>query len=89
MKQSRAIRLAALLRISVVLHRARSEDGMGQVVATAKDDSLTLTFPGNWLESHPLSRTDLEQERNYLKTAGIKLRLVDQNERQNNKQNNK
>ncbi len=77
MKQSRAIRLASLLRISVVLHRARSEDGIGQAVATAKDDSLTLTFPGNWLESHPLSRTDLEQERNYLKTAGIKLRLVD------------
>ena len=75
MKQNRAIRLAALLRISVVLHRARSEADMAQPIATATDDSLTLTFPDNWLESRPLSSADLEQERNYLKSAGIKLRF--------------
>jgi len=75
MKPNRAIRLAALLRISVVLHRARSEADVAQPVASIKDDSLTLTFPDSWLESRPLSRADLEQERNYLKSAGIKLRL--------------
>jgi exopolyphosphatase/guanosine-5'-triphosphate,3'-diphosphate pyrophosphatase len=75
MKQNRAIRLAALLRISVVLHRARSEAEFAQPIASIKDDSLTLTFPDDWLESRPLSRADLEQERNYLKSAGIKLRL--------------
>jgi exopolyphosphatase/guanosine-5'-triphosphate,3'-diphosphate pyrophosphatase len=75
MKQNRAIRLAALLRISVVLHRARSEADIAQPIASIKDDGLTLTFPDNWLESRPLSRADLEQERNYLKSADIKLRL--------------
>jgi exopolyphosphatase / guanosine-5'-triphosphate,3'-diphosphate pyrophosphatase len=75
MKQARAIRLAALLRISVVLHRARSESDLAQPIASAKDDNLTLTFPDNWLESRPLSRADLEQERTYLKSAGIKLRF--------------
>lgn len=75
MKHTRAIHLAALLRIAVVLHRARSEADTAQAIASAKDDSLTLKFPDNWLESHPLSRADLEQERNHLKSAGIKLRF--------------
>ncbi len=73
LKQSRAVRLAALLRIAVVLHRARREAEPPPIRAHADDDNLRLTFPDGWLKNHPLSRADLEQESSYLRTARIRL----------------
>jgi exopolyphosphatase/guanosine-5'-triphosphate,3'-diphosphate pyrophosphatase len=34
---------------------------------------IQLTFPAGWLEEHPLTIADLEQESSYLEPADINL----------------
>ena len=66
-------RLTSLLRLAVLLHRARSEEAIPEFRVHVEDNALTLELPARWIESHPLTRVDLEQERDYLKQIGIKL----------------
>ncbi|HEB80974.1 MAG TPA: Ppx/GppA family phosphatase, partial [Chromatiales bacterium] len=69
-----ATRLSILLRLSVVLHRSRSPHPPPPLRLIAAGKSLALIFPGAWLEQHPLTQADLEQEAVYLKAAGYELR---------------
>ena len=69
----RARRLCVLLRLSVVLNRSRADDFLPGVAAEAQSDTLTVGFPSGWLDAHPLTRADLEQEQAYLAAAGIGL----------------
>jgi exopolyphosphatase/guanosine-5'-triphosphate,3'-diphosphate pyrophosphatase len=41
-----------------------------------KANSAELAFPRGWLDEHPLTAIDLEQEAGYLAAAGFKLRVV-------------
>ena len=66
-------RLTALLRLAVLLHRARSEEALPPMRLAVSENLITLELPSAWLESHPLTRIDLEQERDYLKQIDIKL----------------
>ena len=66
-------RLTALLRLSVLLHRARSDEELPPIRLSASESQMTLELPASWLENHPLTRIDLEQERDYLKQLDIKL----------------
>ena len=70
----RARRLCVLLRLAVVLNRSRADDLPPGVAALAKGEALTVAFPPGWLDAHPLTRADLEQEQAYLGAAGIGLR---------------
>ena len=72
----RARSLCVLLRLSVVLNRARADGFLPGTEAKAKGGTLTLSFPAGWLDAHPLTRADLEQERAYLAAAGIGLRFA-------------
>jgi exopolyphosphatase/guanosine-5'-triphosphate,3'-diphosphate pyrophosphatase len=65
-----------LLRLAVVLNRARSDETSPEVRATADGDRLRLAFPQGWLDAHPLTRVDLEQEADYLRAAGIELEIA-------------
>jgi exopolyphosphatase / guanosine-5'-triphosphate,3'-diphosphate pyrophosphatase len=65
--------LTALLRLAVLLHRARSDDPLPELGLRAADNQITLELPPAWLDNHPLTRLDLEQERDYLKQIDIKL----------------
>jgi exopolyphosphatase/guanosine-5'-triphosphate,3'-diphosphate pyrophosphatase len=67
----RALRLAVLLRLAVVLHRSRTSTRVPAV--TAQGQTLLLRFPAGWLEEHPLTEADLEQEAQYLKASGVAL----------------
>ena len=70
-------RLCVLLRLSVVLNRAREDGFLPGVEAKAEEEeALTLSFPAGWLDAHPLTRADLEQEQAYLAAAGIGLRFA-------------
>jgi len=71
-----ARRLAVLLRLAAVLHRSRSADNPA-VQARAEGRRLRLTFPAGWLDAHPLSAADLDQEAEYLRPAGIELQYAD------------
>ena len=72
----RARRLCVLLRIAVVLNRSRADNFLPGVAALAKGEALSLAFPPGWLDAHPLTRADLEQEQAYLAAAGIGLRFA-------------
>lgn len=72
----RAVRLAVLLRLSVVLHRGRSDSPLPGIIAEADDLMLRLEFPGEWLEEHPLTVADLEQEASFLRAARITLKVT-------------
>lgn len=73
--RSRALRLAAILRIAVRLNRGRTNRPLPAIEAKARLSSLTLSFPDRWLDRHPLTRADLDEESAELAEAGITLRL--------------
>lgn len=68
-----ARRLMVLLRLAALLYRARVDERPPRLNAEARADVLSITLPQRWLDSHPLTRTDLDQERDYLKDIGMRL----------------
>ncbi|MEM1432519.1 MAG: exopolyphosphatase [Pseudomonadota bacterium] len=71
----RLIRLAVLLRLAAVMHRARTGQLPKRLQLKADDRKLKLSLDRRWLDAHPLTRLDLEQEADYLATAGYELKL--------------
>jgi exopolyphosphatase / guanosine-5'-triphosphate,3'-diphosphate pyrophosphatase len=65
--------LLAILRLAVLLHRSRGPAPPPPLGITATRRKLRLVFPEGWLESHPLTRADLEQEARYLSALDLKL----------------
>lgn len=68
-------RLCVILRLAVVLHRARRATPLPPLELVLEEGALKLTLPRMWLDDHALVAADLEQEANYLKTIGVKLKL--------------
>ncbi len=73
--RSTAEQLCILLRLSVVLHRAQSDIDLPDIKLKVDQKKIKLTFPEGWLEEHPLTRADLEQESEYLEAAGFGLKI--------------
>ena len=69
------LRLAVLLRISVVLRRARTSQHLPHIELQADGDKLTLRVPKSWLDKHPLTRLDLAQEHQYLQVIPFALEV--------------
>jgi exopolyphosphatase/guanosine-5'-triphosphate,3'-diphosphate pyrophosphatase len=67
--------LVVLLRLAVLLHRGRGPRSLPEINLAARGRSLELTFPKGWLAEHPLTAADLEQEIDYLRAAGFRLRV--------------
>jgi exopolyphosphatase/guanosine-5'-triphosphate,3'-diphosphate pyrophosphatase len=65
--------LAVLLRLAVLLHRSHSDEPLPPLSLHGREDGLTLRFPEGWLESHPLTQADLEQEIGMLEAVKFKL----------------
>ncbi|AXI84281.1 exopolyphosphatase [Xylella taiwanensis] len=55
-------RRAVLLRLAVLLHRAREPDLVPALDLHVEGDVLVLTVPQDWLTSRPLLRSDLNAE---------------------------
>ena len=72
----KALYLIVLLRLAVLLHRGRGPRSLPEIRLAAKGKSAELTFPRGWLDEHPLTAIDLEQEAGYLEAAGFKLKLA-------------
>ena len=71
--QKTALRLAILLRLATLLHRARKEETAVIEQVVASDTNLTLQFAAYELINHPLQKASLEQEARYLKKVGVIL----------------
>ncbi len=67
----RAVRVAALLRIAVRLNRGR--EGAPTPEMHVIGERVEVVFPVGFLDSHPMTRGDLEQEQGLLRDAGIEL----------------
>jgi exopolyphosphatase/guanosine-5'-triphosphate,3'-diphosphate pyrophosphatase len=67
--------IAIVLRIAVLLHRNRHDVELPDFKISIKPGQISLTFPTNWLSGAPLTQADLQQEANYLKSAGLTMEL--------------
>ena len=70
-----AIHLIVILRLAVLLHRGRSPTALPPIAISAASKSLEVFFPARWLKEHPLTSADLQQEVDYLRMAGLRLRV--------------
>jgi exopolyphosphatase/guanosine-5'-triphosphate,3'-diphosphate pyrophosphatase len=67
--------LIVLLRLAVLLNRGRSKVPLPEIKLAARIRMLELKFPARWLDDHPLTRADLEQESDLLKAVGFRLKF--------------
>lgn len=67
--------LIVLLRLAVLLHRGRSAAALPGIELNARGRSLAIAFPSGWLEAHPLTAAELENEIEYLKATGFRLQV--------------
>lgn len=65
--------LTILLRLAVLMHRGRSAAGNPKPRVDAVGDTLSVHFPPGWLDDHPLTRLEFEQEAERLAAASITL----------------
>jgi exopolyphosphatase/guanosine-5'-triphosphate,3'-diphosphate pyrophosphatase len=69
-------KLIVLLRLAVVLNRARSTAELPKMLLAGSDDSLDVTVPKNWFGENPLTHADLIQECEFLAQRGFELTLM-------------
>lgn len=67
------IRVCVLLRIAVLLHRARTDMELPRLHLAATPKGLRVKFPKAWWRRHPLTQADLRQEALELRGIGFKL----------------
>ena len=72
------VRLAPLLRLAVLLHRSRAPlaPPLADCELAAGKGWLSIRFPAGWLDAHPLTRADLEQEADYLAAGKWRLEFA-------------
>lgn len=71
-----ARRIATLLRLAVLLRRARRPEPLPPFDAHASARKLRLALPADWLDQHPLTVADLDQERGYFADLGATLDIA-------------
>ncbi len=71
----RSIYLIVILRLAVLLHRDRSDSSIPEVVLTARPRTLELRFRIRTFRDHPLTAADLNDEIDYLRAQGLRLRV--------------
>ena len=69
------LRLLAVLRLAVILHRSHNDADTPVVKLRVQEDGLVLAVGEAWLQSHPLSKAELAVESRQLAQAGIALRV--------------
>lgn len=68
-------RLCVVLRLAVLLHRSRIPDSLPDLSFGLDETGFNLRFPSGWLEQHPLTLADLENEQTYLAAANIQFQF--------------
>ncbi len=64
------LRCVLLLRLAVLLHRSHAVDAPPECVLGVGARQLQLRLSRRWLDGHPLTRSDLDAEREYLADIG-------------------
>ncbi len=69
------LRCALLLRLAVLLHRGHDPDALPQLRLAVDGRKTTIQLPAIWLASHPLTREDLDSEREEQSEIGYDLAI--------------
>jgi exopolyphosphatase / guanosine-5'-triphosphate,3'-diphosphate pyrophosphatase len=64
-----------LLRLAVLMHRGHDRQPAPELRLAIRGRLLDLQVPAAWLSTHPLTRSDLDVERDLLDEAGFQLRV--------------
>ncbi|HZJ92023.1 MAG TPA: exopolyphosphatase [Thiopseudomonas sp.] len=67
------LRLCILLRFAILLHHIRGTQAVPDLQLTAKDNSLHICFPQDWLDNNPLTLADFNKEAGWLLRIGFTL----------------
>lgn len=67
--------LCVLLRIGVILNRGRYFNTNPPLFLSTNNKHVTIHVKDDWLDSHPLTSADLEQEIKHLKQLDISLKI--------------
>jgi exopolyphosphatase/guanosine-5'-triphosphate,3'-diphosphate pyrophosphatase len=67
-----------LLRLAVLLHRSHDPLALPALALQIDAGNVHLALPDGWLDAHPLTRSDLDAERDYLAPFGLLLQIVAQ-----------
>ena len=65
--------LTRIVRIAVILSMRRQDDVLPALDLSVNENTLTLTFDGDWLKYHPLMASELQLETKLQAKAGWKL----------------
>ncbi|HEY7673386.1 MAG TPA: exopolyphosphatase [Gammaproteobacteria bacterium] len=68
-------KLIVLLRLAVLLNRARSPDELPPLALSGGPNRLTVKLPRTWIANNPLTQADLTQEQTFLEARGFELRI--------------
>ncbi len=74
--QQCTLRLSILLRLAILVHRGRSASNKPMLLIDVDGGRIGLRFPGDWLDSHPLTRAELELEAERLQQAGYSMTVA-------------
>ena len=69
------LHLLMILRLAVLLNRSRNAAVRPPVKLRVDDNTLYISFDGNWLAENPLTIADLECEQEFLDKVGYRLVL--------------
>jgi exopolyphosphatase / guanosine-5'-triphosphate,3'-diphosphate pyrophosphatase len=72
----RSLYLILILRLAVLLHRARSETPIPEVSLVGRPRTLELRFRIRSFREHPLTAADLNDEVEFLRARGLRLRVL-------------
>jgi exopolyphosphatase/guanosine-5'-triphosphate,3'-diphosphate pyrophosphatase len=64
------------LRFACVLCRTRDDASIPSFMLSGTDDRITVDFPAEWKENHPLTMNDLELESQQLRSIGLQFRVI-------------
>lgn len=75
-EEPRLLRLITLLRLAFLFKHVEQLEQLPEFSIETGKRSLKLTFPQGWLEQHPLTAWEIEQEQQVLDKLGMKLRIL-------------
>ncbi len=68
-------RLVCIIRLAVCFKHVEKLERLPDFTLEAGPDSLSFTFPPNWLEQHPLTARELAAEQDVLAKMGLELAI--------------
>lgn len=69
------MRLLVILRLSILLHRGRGIEEVIEPEIQVSKYNIQLNFPSSYMENHPMTIMDLEEEKSYLDTVCYELKF--------------